>query len=128
LRKTCPGATLPTTNLTSTELVSNPGLFGEKPSTELRAETCAKAQVDVPRSAKPFLRFTASLDSVKIHLKYNWDRAYTNEFPVACEELDVGNLRTIAREVIRLIRGHTFGWKDFWDSNQGWSRLKLHLE
>ena len=99
-----------------------------QPSTELRAETCAKAPVDVPRSAKPFLHFTASLGSVKRHLKYNLDCAYTNEFPVACEELDVSNPRTIPREVIRLIRGHNFDWKDFWDSNQEWSRLKLNLK
>jgi hypothetical protein len=61
----------------------------------------------------------------KRHLKYNWDCAYVNEFPVACEDFDVGNLRTIVPEVIGLIRGHNFGWKAFWDSKQECSRFKV---
>jgi hypothetical protein len=47
-----------------------------------------------------FLRFTASLISLTEVL--NWDWAYTNEFPVAVEDLIVDKLRTIAQEAVSI--------------------------
>ena len=65
---------------------------------------------------------TASLGSVTDTLNYNWGCAYTNEFPVAVEDLDMGKLRTIAEEAIGLMRGHNFGWKAACNRN-----IKTHL-
>jgi hypothetical protein len=44
------------------------------------------------------------------------------------EEPDVGKMKTIVQEKIGLMRGHTFGWKAFWDLNQEWSCLKLMID
>jgi len=62
----------------------------------------AHAQMDVARSVEPFLLFIASLDSVTDISHYNWYCAYTNEFPVAVEDLDMDKLRTIAQEAVYL--------------------------
>ena len=70
---------------------------------------------------------TASRGSVRHTLKYNWDRAYVDEFPIAVEDLDVGKLRTIVQGAIGLMRRHNFGWKAFWDSKPDWSCLRLRL-
>jgi hypothetical protein len=45
---------------------------------------------------------------------YNGDFTRVNNFPV--EDRDVGKLRTIGQEALRLMRGINFGWKTFWDS------------
>ena len=70
----------------------------------------------------------ASLGSVTDSLNYSKDCAYVNEFPVAVEDQDVGNLRTITEEVIGLTSGHDFDWKAFWNSNPEWACFKLTLD
>jgi hypothetical protein len=58
---------------------------------------------------------TASLGSITDTLDYKGDFTHVDS-PV--EDRDVGKLRTISKEALRLIRGLNFGWKAFWDSNR----------
>jgi len=44
-------------------------------------------------------------------LNYNWDCAYANEFTLAVADPGMGKMRTTARVVTNLKRGHNFGWK-----------------
>jgi len=44
------------------------------------------------------------------------------------EDPDLGKMKTIAQEKIGFMRGHNFGRKAFWDSNQELSCLKLTIE
>jgi hypothetical protein len=97
------GATDDLTNKTTTELTEK--------------------QVDVPQSVYPFLRVTTSLFSVTDTLKYNWDCAYANEFPVAVEDLNVKKTENHSSRGSRV--GHKFGRKAFWDLNPNWSYLRL---
>jgi len=54
---------------------------------------------------------TATLGSVTDTLNYNVDCAYANDFPLAVEDLDVGQLSTTAQGAINIMRGYNFGWK-----------------
>ena len=72
----------------------------------MNKENCALKLVD-----EIILYYDARSKKHKITLKYNWDRAYVNEFPVAVEDPDVGKLSTTAQEAINLMRGHNFGSK-----------------
>jgi hypothetical protein len=58
---------------------------------ELRAETFAKTPVDVRRSVRPFLRFTAWPGPVTVTLNYNWNSAYADGFTASVDGLDVGD-------------------------------------
>jgi hypothetical protein len=55
--------------------------------------------------------FTSSLNSVTEN--YNWDFAYTKEFLVAVDELDIDKMKAIPKEAIDVYGGHNLGWQIF---------------
>jgi hypothetical protein len=78
------------------------------------------AQVDVPWSVQPFLRFTALLDSITDSLFWTGDFAYSNKFKVSIKSAPGTPKATALRAYSFSKWGEYFGWMALWDLNPDW--------